>query len=427
MYHYCRSECAIKEVKMIFRAGPHLRRDSKMEISMIRLTDEEFRCILDFKRDLHMHPELSHKEFRTTERIRDFLKDLPSCDILPVPVETGVVAVIKGNNKEKPEIMLRADIDALPQTEEYESEWKSQNPGVMHACGHDFHTASLLGAALILNRMQQEGKLERTVDLVFQPAEEGTTGARMLLDAGLFSFIHPAYCFGMHNWPSVESRNIVCHEGALMAAKRNFEIHIFGAGGHGSMPHLNIDPIVCAAAVVQSLQTVVSRNMDPLDSVVLSINQIEGGSPVNLVVDHVSMKATIRSLSEDALTRAIQRTEEIVENTARAYECRAEIEWKERIPAVYNSPEMTAAAKNCAGMTGCRIVDAPPSLASEDFALYRANVPSFFYWVGSRAAGETCIEELHRPRFHTDDAALRYAAELYAASASVMQGADLSS
>ena len=383
---------------------------------MFRLTEEEFRIILDFKRDLHMHPELSQKEFRTTERIRDFLKGLPSCRILPVPVETGVVAVIKGK-KEDPEIMLRADIDALPQTEEYESEWKSQNPGIMHACGHDFHTASLLGAALILNRMQQEGKLEGTVDLVFQPAEEGTTGARMLLNAGLFDFIHPAYCFGMHNWPSVESGNIVCHQGALMAAKRNFEIRLFGAGGHGSMPHLNIDPIVCAAAVVQSLQTVVSRNIDPLDSVVLSINQIEGGSPVNLVVDQVSMKATIRSLSEEALDRAIQRTETIVKSTAAAYECRSEIIWKERIPAVYNSSEMTTAARKCAEKTGCRIVDAPPSLASEDFALYRSNVPSFFYWVGSRTPGETCIEELHRPRFHTDDAALRYAAELYAASA----------
>ena len=381
-----------------------------------RLTDEEYRRILDFKRDLHMHPELSGKEYETTKKIRTFFEERPDFEILPLEAPTGLVVRICGSQP-GPEIMLRADIDALPQTEAYDSEWKSQVPGVMHACGHDFHTAALLGGALILERAKAEGCLKGTVDLLFQPAEEGTTGARKLIDAGLFDLIHPDACFGMHNWPSVETGKVACHEGALMSAKRNFEIRLFGAGGHGSMPHLNIDPIVCAAAVVQSLQTVVSRNIDPLDSVVLSINQIEGGSPVNLVVDQVSMKATIRSLSEEALDRAIQRTETIVKSTAAAYECRSEIIWKERIPAVYNSSEMTAAARKCAEKTGCRIVDAPPSLASEDFALYRSNVPSFFYWVGSRTPGETCIEELHRPRFHTDDAALRYAAELYAASA----------
>ena len=179
-----------------------------------------------------------------------------------------------------------------------------------------------------------------------------------------------------------------------MAAKRNFEIRLYGAGGHGSMPHLNIDPIVCAAAVVQSLQTVVSRNTDPLDSVVLSINLIQGGSPVNLVVDQVMMKATVRSLSEKALDRAIGRIEVIVEKTAQAYECRSEILW-----------------------TDCEVTDTVPSLASEDFALYRAHVPSFFYWVGSTAKEEPRAEELHRPCFHTDDHALAGAAELLAVSA----------
>ena len=384
------------------------------------LTQPEYQRILDFKRDMHMHPELSHKEFRTTEKIKEFLGSLPSCQILPLPVETGVLARIEGNN-EGPEIMLRADIDALPQTELTDSPWKSRTPGVMHACGHDFHTAALLGAALLLTRAKEQGDLAGSVDLVFQPAEEGTTGARMMIDAGLFDLIHPDCCFGLHNWPSVQSGKIICHEGALMAAKRNFEICLFGAGGHGSMPHLNIDPIVCAAAVVQSLQTVVSRNTDPLDSVVLSINMIEGGSPVNLVVDRIMMKATLRSLSEKALDRAINRVEAIVENTARAYECRAQIRWNERIPAVYNSPEMTSLARQCAGLTECEVTDTIPSLASEDFALYRSFVPSFFYWVGSTAKEESRIEELHRPCFHTDDHALAGAAQLLAVSAISMR------
>ena len=378
------------------------------------LTSEEYNTILAFKRDLHQHPELSRNEVRTTQKIKEFLANIPSVEILPLPLKTGVLARMKGTG-DSPEIMLRADIDALPQTEEYESPWKSVNPGVMHACGHDFHTASLLGGILLLEKARMDGKLCGTVDFVFQPAEEGTTGARMLIDAGLFDMIHPDLCFGIHNWPSVKTGDVVCHEGALMSGKRNFEILIYGTGGHGSMPHLNVDPIVCTGAVIQSLQTVVSRNMNPLDSVVLSINMIQGGSPANMVADHVMMKGTIRSLSDSSLDRAISRIETIVCKTAEAYECKSEIIWQERIPAVWNSPEMTALAKKCASVTGCRLTEAPPSLASEDFALYRAYVPSFFYWLGSTAEGDI-PEELHKPRFHTDDTALRYGARLYAAS-----------
>ena len=381
-----------------------------------QLSSSEFQRILDFKHDLHMHPELSFKEYRTTEKIKEFLESLPGCQILPLPVETGLIARIEGT-MDGPEIMLRADIDALPQTEQFESPWKSQSPGLMHACGHDFHAAALLGAALLLSRAAEQGDLQGCVDLVFQPAEEITAGARRLIDAGLFEQIHPDYCFGLHNWPSVQSGKIVCHEGALMAAKRNFEIRIYGEGGHGSMPHLNIDPIVCAAAIVQSLQTVVSRNADPLDAVVLSINMINGGSPANLVVDQVVMRGTTRSLSEEALKRVISRATDITKATAQAYECRCEILWDKPIPAIYNTPEMTILARRCAGMTGCEVTDASPSLASEDFALYRSYVPSFFYWVGSSAKDDEMVSELHRPHYHTDDRVLADAARLLAISA----------
>lgn len=385
------------------------------------LTQQEYNTILALRRDLHMHPELSGREYRTTGTLRNFMAALPDFREIPLPVETGLVMRITGDgsgNGRQPEVMLRADIDALPQHEQYESPWKSVHEGVMHACGHDLHAASLAGAAMLLQRAKQEGSLRGTVDLVFQPAEEGTTGARTLIDAGLFDAIRPQLCFGMHNWPTVQTGTAVCREGNLMSAKRNFEIRISGSGGHGSMPHLNRDPIVCAAAIIQSLQTIVSRNTNPLDSVVLSINMIEGGSPVNLVVDSVRMKATVRSLSEDALTRAIERTETIVEMTSAAYECRPEILWEERIPAVRNTPEMAVLARRCADSAGIPVTDAPPSLASEDFALYREYVPSFFYWIGSTRDGEHA-EMLHRPLFHTDDEALRHAAHLYAASALV--------
>ncbi len=407
---------------------------------MKHLTEEELKKAAVLRHDLHMYPELSGKEYNTSQKIRSFLEGLPGFEILSLPAATGVVArigtvetEINGTPEDKDrataavqnmakdktgkatpfhEIMLRADIDALPQTEQVEIPWKSRVPGIMHACGHDLHTAALCGAALALSRLWKSGRLDTAVDLVFQPAEEGTTGARSLIDAGLFDIIHPQVCYGLHNWPSVDTGKTVCQEGALMSAKRNFDIIIHGAGGHGSMPHLNIDPVVCAAAVIQSLQTVVSRNVNPLDAAILSVNRIEGGSPVNLVVDQVLMKATVRSLSETVLDRAIERVEAIVENTALAYECSSEIIWRERIPAVWNSPEMLSRARLAASAAGCEVTTAPPSLASEDFALYRKYVPSFYFWVGSRLPGSE-VHELHTPLFFADDLALQYAAELF--------------
>ncbi len=378
-----------------------------------RLTEEEYQQILELRRDFHMYPELSGQEVRTTAKLRAFFAELPMFRVLPLPVETGLVVQIGAG---EPEVMLRADIDALAQSEQFDSPWRSRVAGVMHACGHDLHSAALCGAALLLARAQANGDLRGTVDLVFQSAEETTSGAKELIAAGLFERIRPSRCFGLHNWPSVPVGSVVCRAGALMAAKKNFEVILHGFGGHGSMPQLNIDPIVCAAAVVQSLQTVVSRNMDPRDAVVLSVNSITGGSDANLVVEDAALRATVRSLSETAMRRATERIEGIVANTAAAYECRAEIIWHEDIPAVYNAPELLDFARGCAERVGLSVADTPPSLASEDFALYRAYAPSFFYWVGSTAAGERG-EELHRPLFHADDAALRHAAELYAASA----------
>ena len=380
---------------------------------MARLTDDDIKRLTAFRHDLHQNPELSGQEIWTTEKIREFLSMLPGCSILSLPVKTGVVARIPGTGNE---IMLRADIDALPQTEKTDILWKSSVPGVMHACGHDLHTTALCGAALLICRMKKEGAVLPTIDLVFQPSEENGAGAKMLIDAGLFDRIHPKACFGMHNWPSIEIGKAVCREGALMAALRNFDVVVHGAGGHGSMPHLNVDPIVCAAAMIQSLQTVVSRNVNPLEAGILSINMIEGGSPVNLVVDKVRMKGTLRSLSDDTLERMTERVEALVKRTAQAYECRVDILWKEKIPAVWNSAEMTKEAIRCVGKSSSSIVDAPPTLVGEDFALYRRCVPSFFFWVGSRMVGAD-IHELHTPQFFADDSAITYAAELYAACA----------
>ena len=304
----------------------------------IRLTAEEEARIIDFRHDMHMYPELSHRELRTSGNIKSFLSSLEGIEILELPKETtGVVARLVGG-KPGCEIGLRADIDAICQTEDNDLPWKSREAGIMHACGHDFHTAGLLGAAMILSRNRDE--VPGTVDFLFQEAEETTDGARKMIDSGLFEVIHPAAFFGEHNRPEVPVGKVVCKNGALMAAKTNFVIRIFGRGGHGSMPHLCVDPIVASAAIIQSLQTIVSRNTDPLESVVLSVGSIHGGSIENLVVDKVEMTASIRALSVEARERAVRRMETVVRSTAEAYECRAEIEYREILPLTFNGEKM---------------------------------------------------------------------------------------
>jgi len=381
----------------------------------IRLTSEEEARILEFRHDMHMHPELSHREYRTTENIRKFLSSLEGIEILQLPVRTtGVVARLTGG-RPGPEIGLRADIDAICQTEDNDLAWKSEEPGIMHACGHDFHTAGLLGAAMILSRMREE--VPGTIDFLFQEAEETTDGAREMVDAGLFEVIHPEAFFGEHNRPEVPCGKVVCKNGALMAAKTNFVIRVYGRGGHGSMPHLCIDPIVASAAIIQSLQTIVSRNTDPLSSVVLSVGSIHGGSIENLVVDKVEMTASIRALSIEARERAVRRMESLVTNTAAAYECRAEIEYREILPLTFNSEEMYKIAVRAAEMAvgSENVIDVPPTLASEDFSILMEKVPSFFYWIGSGTPGETAYA-WHQSRFKADDAGVRVAAEVMAAA-----------
>lgn len=380
----------------------------------IELLNEEEEKILNFKHNMHEYPELSNMEFNTTNNIKEFLKEIDGVEILPINVETGVIARIKGKN-DGPTIGLRCDIDAINQTEKYESNFKSKIDGVMHACGHDFHTASLLGATLILSRLKD--KMQGDTVLLFQKAEETTTGAQEMIDAGLLDILKPDMFFGLHNWPLVNAGKVICKKGALMSAKTNFEIEIFGRGGHGSMPHLNVDPIVCSSAVVMSLQTILSRNIDPFAPVVFSINYINGGSRENLVVDKVVMTATIRSLSSEAMIRARERAEQIIKDTCSAYECSYNIIYHEDIPLTYNSPEMYLLAVKAAEqvVSDRDIIDIEPTMASEDFAKIMQKVPSFMYWFGSGTENEK-NEALHNAYFHTNDNGIKTASEVLASA-----------
>ncbi|WBW49552.1 M20 family metallopeptidase [Peptoniphilus equinus] len=377
------------------------------------LSDEEAR-IIDFFHTMHAHPELSNEEFETTAHIKAFLSTLSHVELLPIATPTGVLAKIEGPHP-GPTIGLRCDIDAIAQTEKYPCEFQSVYPGKMHACGHDFHTAALLGAAQILNRRYDE--LKGTAVLLFQCAEETTTGADSMIRGGLFELTHPDMFFGLHNWPLIPVGKVICKEGALMAAKTNFGITIHGRGGHGSMPHLNVDPIVCAASAIMSLQTVLSRNIDPFEPVVLSINAIEGGSFDNLVVDSVRIAATIRTLSTDAMARAKTRMEKLIHDTCAAYECTATIVYHDNIPLTFNSQPMYKLAVKAAArvVDNSDIITVEPTMASEDFAKIMANVPSFMYWFGSGTSG---VENhaLHDPYFHVDEQGIKTASEVLASS-----------
>ncbi len=244
-----------------------------------------------------------------------------------------------------------------------------------------------------------------------------------MIDAGLFEVIHPQMFFGFHNRPEVEAGKVVCHRGALMAAKTNFHITVKGVGGHGGNPHLCTDPIVCAAAMIQALQTIVSRNTDPLQSVVMTIGSIHGGSVENLISDEVKMTASIRALEPEAKEKAVLRAEEIIYGTARTYGCEAKITYREILPPVLNTDEMYELARKAAvtAVGQADVIDAQPTMASEDFSLIMDRIPSFFYWIGSGTPGEV-PQAWHSEAFHTDDRGIRIAALTMACAAAEVLG-----
>lgn len=381
---------------------------------VLRISEEDLKEIIKIRHDLHRFPEVSHEEYRTTEVLKNFVSKFKELEIIDFPIKTGLVCRLNSEKNGKT-VAIRSDIDALRQTEDIDLEYKSKNDGVMHACGHDFHMASLLGAIKILALNKE--KLKGDVVFVFQNSEETTKGAKELIDAGLFEKLKIDMFFGYHNWPMTDAGKVIVKKGALMSTKTNFKIKIIGRGGHGSNPHLNIDPIVCASNVIMSLQTVISRNTNPMSATLLSINSINGGSIDNLVVDSVEMTATIRSLDKENFDIAIRRMKEIVEQVSKAYGCKSEIEFTDMIPLVYNDEKMyNLAMKIAEKVVGSEnIEEVEPTMASEDFSFYMEKVPSFMYWFGSAGDGRK-KEPLHSKKFYASDKGIKTAAEVLANS-----------
>lgn len=338
--------------------------------------------ITAIRRDIHAHPELAYEEVRTADVVAEKLESWGIAVHRGLGI-TGVVGTIHGRTQNGKAVGLRADMDALPMQEANTFEHASQHPGKMHACGHDGHTAMLLAAARYL---AENRDFDGTVHVIFQPAEEGQGGAKAMIDDGLFKLFPMDAVFGMHNWPGMEVGTFGVVAGPIMASSNTFEIVLEGKGAHGAMPHLGVDPVMAAVQLAQSLQTIVTRNRNPLDPAVISITQIHTGSADNVIPNDATMRGTVRTFSDINLDLIENRMRDITEHTSRALDCQARFTFLRRYPPTINHDREAAfCADVIKGIVGEAQVDQgiSPSMGAEDFAFMLKEVPGCYVWIGN--------------------------------------------
>ena len=356
-----------------------------------------------WRRDLHMHPELQYDVHRTAGFVADRLREFGCDDIVSGVGRTGVVGVIRGRKSDSSKVIgLRADMDALPIEEETGAAYRSQNKGVMHACGHDGHTSMLLGAARYLAETRN---FDGTAIVIFQPAEEnGGAGAKAMVDDGLMQRFGIQEVYGMHNMPGIPIGAFALKPGAMLASSTRIEIEIQGSGGHAAKPHLCVDPITVATEIVTALQLVVSRNVDPLAGAVISITQIHAGTAFNIIPDKVYIAGTLRTLQNETRVFAEARIREIATGIASAHRVKASVTITTGYPVTVNHPDQTELATRVASdIAGASRVDTgiQPSMGAEDFSFMLMERPGAFIFVGN---GDTA--GLHNAKYDFDDAAL---------------------
>ncbi|MCH2210338.1 MAG: amidohydrolase [Fuerstiella sp.] len=377
----------------------------------LRLAREIEPWMIRIRRRLHQCPELLYELHETSQIVREELDRLEIAFESGI-AETGIVATI--GHDESRCVMLRADMDALPIQELADVDFKSNNVGRMHACGHDCHTAMLLGAARILK--QRESSLKGTVKLCFQPAEEGGAGAQRMCEEGVMRSPAVQKAFAIHVWPLIPSGQLTGRPGVFLAATSAFEIKITGQGGHAALPHLANDPVMAAARIVTGVQTLISREQDPLEAGLVSITAINGGTAYNVIPTDVTIKGTIRSLSVANKDRLKLRIGEIARTLAAADHCTAEfVAVGTDYPVTANDPKLW---EDVVGM-GERIVgkgNVPISSAvmgGEDFSYYGAFVPTCFLGLGCRSESAGSVHGLHHPQFKMDESVLHIGAALH--------------
>ncbi|ALM86396.1 M20 aminoacylase family protein [Bordetella sp. N] len=342
--------------------------------------------IAAIRRDLHAHPELSYEEHRTADVVATQLEawGIPTHRGL---AGTGVVGIIKGRTDNGRAVGLRADMDALPMQENNTFEHASRTPGKMHACGHDGHTAMLLAAARFL---ADQRDFDGTVYVIFQPAEENGGGAKRMVDDGLFEKFPMEAVFGMHNWPGMKVGTFGLTSGPIMASSNEFIITISGKGTHAGMPNLGVDPVMTAVQLAQSLQTIITRNRNPLDAAVLSITQIHTGSADNVVPTEAVMRGTVRTFTLETLDLIERRMRTIIEHTCAAMDCTVEFVFARNYPPTINHPAQAAfCAEVMRGLVGAENVnaDVQPTMGAEDFAFMLQVKEGAYVWIGNGEGG----------------------------------------
>ncbi|MEH2921579.1 M20 peptidase aminoacylase family protein [Samsonia erythrinae] len=357
--------------------------------------------LIHWRRHLHQYPELSNQEHHTTACITHWLQE-KDIRLLPLSLTSGVVAEI--GHGSGPVIALRADIDALPIEELVNVAFRSQHAGVMHACGHDFHTAVMLGAACLLKK--REHRLPGKVRLLFQPAEEVSTGARQLIRAGALTDV--AAIFGLHNAPELPAGTFATRSGSFYANVDRFSISITGKGAHAAKPEQGIDSIVTACHIVNAIQTLPSRSFSSLESLVISITRIQGGNTWNVLPQTVELEGTVRTYNKAIRAEIPTRIEQLISGIALALGATAELKWYPGPPAVVNTAEWADFSKQIARDAGYQVENAERQMSGEDFALYLQEVPGTFVSIGSN-----CEFGLHHPQFNPDESAIAPASHYF--------------
>lgn len=380
------------------------------------LVDHHFDRMVADRRHIHRNPELSYREHETTGYILEELKQMG----IPAdrPLETGCVGVLEGVGGGNRVVALRADIDALAMTEEgeHKQEFLSRNEGVAHCCGHDSHTANLLGTARVLSELREE--IEGTVLLVFQPGEEKLPGGgRLLCETGYLQEKGVDVIYGLHSSPHYAPGTIAVKEGPFMARPDEFEIEIIGKGGHAAYPHLAVDPIVLASQAVGQIQTIVSRSVSPTDPAVVTIGTINGGTAFNIIPERVTMRGTVRTFSQETAEMIRDRIDAILKGVTESAGARYKFDFNPGYPAVVNDARATRhlvdTAAEMIGEGEVRIMD-DPIMAGEDFAFYQQHFPGAFFLLGSGHERSDSTYSWHHPRYNVDEECFRTGAALMA-------------
>lgn len=388
----------------------HLRFDSAREQRIAQAAEGLRAQLITQRRDFHMHPELSNREERTSRIVAERLRALGLEDVKTGVGKYGVTALLRGA-RPGPVVAVRADMDALPVSEVNDVPYKSQTPGVKHACGHDAHTTVELGVAEVLSKMKDE--IKGTIKFIFQPAEEGAPpgeegGARLMIKEGVMENPRPSAIFGLHTLPSIEAGQIAYHSGPAMASSDRFLITIRGKGSHGAQPHAGIDSVVVAAECVMALQTIRSRRIDPQEPLVISVGKIEGGTRYNIIAGEVKMEGTMRTLSEEVRQRAQTLMRETLQSITAAYGATFELKFDEGAAVTFNEPrlveETLPVMRRIVGADN--LLSIKPFMPAEDFSYFQKVSPGFYYFlgVGNRAKGITA--GWHTPDFDIDEESL---------------------